>query len=103
MTRYIDADARNESICRNCFHAYVCEKYNKNRDTYNNGCHFANGHYVPTADVVEVRHGRWIHKPVEDDDTLILPHCSECNSVSARERNYCPNCGAKMDGVDADD
>ena len=47
----------------------------------------------PTADVVEVRHGRWI-----DDETAYI--CSVCfhGSPSGAKWNYCPNCGAKMDG-----
>lgn len=40
-----------ESICRNCFHSYVCEQFNENKDDNNTKCHFANDHYIPTADV----------------------------------------------------
>ena len=43
-----------KSICRNCYHSYVCEKFNKYRDENNPDCHFANDHFVPAADVVEV-------------------------------------------------
>lgn len=46
------------------------------------------------ADVAPVRHGRWIR-----DGDWCNPRCSECGSYTdfyvARE--YCPNCGAKMD------
>lgn len=44
--------ACKESICRKCFHSYVCEKFNENKDDNNEKCHFFNDHYVPTADVV---------------------------------------------------
>jgi hypothetical protein len=44
----------NESICRGCFHSYVCEQFNEHRDDDNKKCHFFNDHFVPTADVVEV-------------------------------------------------
>lgn len=44
--------ACKESICRKCFHSYVCEKFNENKDDNNEKCHFFNNHYVPTADVV---------------------------------------------------
>lgn len=44
--------ACKESICRNCFHSYVCEQFNRNKDDNNEKCHFFNDHYVPTADVV---------------------------------------------------
>ena len=40
------------SICRNCFHSYVCEQFNENKDDNNEKCHFLNDHYVPIADVV---------------------------------------------------
>lgn len=39
------------SICRNCFHSYVCEQFNDHKDDNNKRCHFFNDHYVPTADV----------------------------------------------------
>jgi hypothetical protein len=42
------------SICQDCFHSYVCEQFNENKDDNNKKCHFFNNHFVPTADVVEV-------------------------------------------------
>lgn len=76
---------------------------------------------LPAANVVEVKHGRWIKKHrhcggfrrytgiddmgethtitiderVEYDDR----YCSECGKQSADNfLNYCANCGAKMEG-----
>lgn len=59
---------------------------------------------TPAADVVEVRHGRWM-------TTDAYPHhlyCSVCYKTYAKNAkwvneldlptNYCPNCGAQMDG-----
>ena len=43
-----------ESICRSCFHSYVCEQFDENRDDNNEKCRFFNDHYAPTADIVEV-------------------------------------------------
>lgn len=54
---------------------------------------------LPAADVVEVRHGRWI--PTHDADKL---RCSRCDVIHLIAQyphgdiNFCPNCGAKMDG-----
>ena len=58
---------------------------------------------MPTADVVEVRHGYWTFK-----NTTYCHYgcfCSVCGKKSGiggiRENQlkpYCPNCGAKMDG-----
>lgn len=62
---------------------------------------------MPAADVVEVRHGRWIDKTwtTEDDWSCYNHHvviCSVCNKqfdyIINEKSNYCPNCGAKMDG-----
>ena len=60
---------------------------------------------IPTADVVEVKHGEWI-PIVKQDDYLEPPYCdtikcSECGQeadVSFHETPYCFRCGAKMDG-----
>lgn len=60
---------------------------------------------LPALDVMPVRHGCW-------QITQCYPHnvyCSECHTKFAQThwtvwkegslpRNYCPNCGAKMDG-----
>lgn len=49
---------------------------------------------TPATDVVEVRHGEWIrHK-----ENCLYNKCSICSYEHCREDNYCPNCGAKMDG-----
>lgn len=46
---------------------------------------------LPTADVVEVRHGEWING-------VTGYTCSVCDKQEPTNRFlYCPNCGAKMD------
>ena len=50
----------------------------------------------PAADVAPVRHGRWIKRK-----TWNFNVCSECSFETSPYMscmNYCPNCGAKMDG-----
>ena len=49
----------------------------------------------PTVDAVEVVHGRWKH--IHVGGIGYIPACSECGWHDS-ETNYCPNCGAKMDG-----
>lgn len=63
---------------------------------------------MPTIDYAPVRHGKWI----KDKDDLywgnhfIHLNCSLCGGEAHINRfgtayilsNYCPNCGAKMDG-----
>ena len=55
---------------------------------------------VPAADVVEVRHGRWI-KHIDHYDCSAC--ADSCWDDSAPEYSYCPNCGAKMNGGQDDE
>ena len=58
----------------------------------------------PTADVVEVRHGKWLtweeqfpdRKPTKKNNLGVF--CNNCHSHSDNMTDYCPNCGARMDG-----
>ena len=67
---------------------------------------------APTADVVEVVHGRWVDR-YNGKYANPLYECSECKGTARYQQNYdvldnglwlqdlsdyCPNCGAKMDG-----
>lgn len=57
---------------------------------------------IPAADVATVMHGRWIHDGCRVKGGIDWCHCSECgksNDFCART-NYCPKCGAKMDGAE---
>lgn len=59
---------------------------------------------TPTVDAVPVRHGKWI-------DMGDFEQCSVCTATRLKEvqtmygkalwikTNYCPQCGAKMDGI----
>ena len=82
MSRYIDAecDCVTEVINRRAF--------NSREDVQD----FLDN--IPTADVVPVKHGRWISAKYK---------CSECGVlVWGNDFNYCPNCGAEMNGDDGD-
>lgn len=56
---------------------------------------------APTIDVALVRHGQWVSVPHK-----LARICSVCNrdepykfaNINADVYDYCPNCGAKMDG-----
>ena len=53
----------------------------------------------PIADVAPVRHGRWIEREKYTFGTMY--DCSICDNRildNGHSWNYCPNCGAKMDG-----
>ena len=64
---------------------------------------------APTADVQEVKHGKWqlgrrgrkiVCSCCESDVPFKKDHERKCHL--ACYSNYCPDCGAKMDGVDAE-
>jgi hypothetical protein len=56
------------------------------------------------ADIQEVKHGKWELSYIFG---IEIAECSCCRkyffadpATEAKEWNYCPNCGAKMDGDD---
>lgn len=57
---------------------------------------------IPAADVAPVVHGRWI----QVDSTKC--RCTHCDIIALialyphGDKNFCPNCGAMMDGGDSD-
>ena len=55
---------------------------------------------VPTLDYAPIRHGEWVTKP--DGFIPADIYCSECGKRYNffYNPNYCPNCGARMDGKD---
>ena len=68
---------------------------------------------IPAADVAPVRHARWEEADWVEPDChgfgiIRTPkaalRCSNCKNCFKKELlwkdNYCPNCGAKMDGDD---
>ena len=59
---------------------------------------------IKGVDAKEVEHGRWVMK-----ETMIRSpfaknaYCSVCLEETNYAYNYCPNCGAKMDGGNEDE
>ena len=86
MAEYIEREAAYREICTDDTlsgyeKAYCCEIIKA----------------IPAADVVPVRHGWWIY------DHRCEFRCSVCGEFSNSKpyrgkENYCPNCGAKMNG-----
>lgn len=66
---------------------------------------------VPAADVAPVRHGRWVE--YENESDMGYHYCSECKHQAFNYdegdcnveilSDYCPHCGARMDGGDKND
>ena len=99
--RLIDANALMDA-----FRRYMVERHDRERcaseehcKLCERGCLWRNTvMQAPTVDAVEVVHGRWIWTMTGEEDYEQYYRCSECNDYMYSEYNYCPNCGAKMDG-----
>ena len=115
MPEYIEREALLELVehldknerCKNCYLLSSCDAWVRNATTlYDDYIYSVENcpYYISTADVVEVEHGEW------KDDLFVKNKypsvkCSECNirfcdiiSNHSCMWNFCPNCGAKMDG-----
>lgn len=94
MSDLIRREDANEAL-RECVRAYP--------NSFYNGIEVARTaiRKLPTVDAVEQKHGRW--KSVQVNPAAITFCCSECGADSVLGiENYCPNCGAKMDGGEQD-
>ena len=93
----------NEYISRADYCEENCGK--ENREGYKE-CKNCGMLTVPTADVQPVVHGKWdthdVVKVLCSGKTLDgFCQCEACGDVfplAYSEYNYCPNCGARMDG-----
>jgi hypothetical protein len=102
---YISRDVALRQLNATCL-ATDCDNYNGVRCracAYADAMDFIDA--IPAADVQPVKHGKWI-----DAYTWTMFHefkssgrgehfwCSECEQGQKQKSNYCPNCGARMDG-----
>jgi len=90
MPRYIDADALIDDIRKHSESYFADDFAHEWVDKQ------------PSADVQPVRHGHWIHDGLDIPHGVDWMHCSECGKrdkyCPTTMTNYCPNCGARMDG-----
>lgn len=97
--RLIDADALIEMLSKKAKTDYEMGLYNHGSLT-DSFIRFVERQ--PTVDAVEVRHGEW--EIIEQEDFIYkFCKCSVCGAECFFEEddklyNYCPHCGAKMDG-----
>ena len=52
---------------------------------------------ISVADVVPVVHGKWM--PFHSEAAGDIQYCSACEIGLDAKMDYCPHCGAKMDGA----
>lgn len=74
---------------------------------------------APSADVVEVKHSKWVVTAYDNQDNILvidyikhqhsMPYCLNCKGDALLDggeeyvtSDYCPHCGAKMDGGKAE-
>ena len=92
MTEYIEREAAIDAIMK----VYVRTAGYKARERVFEAKEAV--HRLPVADVAPVVHGRW--KP--SGGLLECQNCGEIYSTrggnEGKAWNYCPNCGARMDG-----
>lgn len=101
--KYIECEALNVAI----HESWQSNPHNNQiaRQTHNHEHRHFLGllHKQPTADVEEVRHGKWLEETeyYADDysecNVRKVYACSLCGRTEKRKEPYC-NCGAKMDG-----
>ena len=103
MADYIDREATADALDKLCDR--VCQYSKKQRYTMCGACPLGDAFTViedeiPAADVAPVRHGHW-RKGVGENGVTSAFFCSECGFEDSRYElfNYCPNCGARMDGA----
>ena len=59
---------------------------------------------IPSADVQSVVHGKWVNPPKRKENVGfrngfgIYYECSRCGFIEDYHTNFCPDCGARMDG-----
>lgn len=97
--RLIDADALMENV------QFRLPIDNKNGEIID-GCVRITRRIIenaPTIDAEPVRHGCWFPYRVAGEPLLRF-QCSVCHHWvdGGTDRNYCPNCGAKMGGAEDD-
>lgn len=91
MAKYIDVESK-------AFDDFI---YDHSCDPYYDSI-MENVQDLQSVDVAPVVHGEWIWTERGDEDYERYFVCSKCGQQQYVETNYCPDCGAKMDGVKED-
>lgn len=87
-----------ERNCKKCFHYNACKEVASHNGYANiNYTESQCKNFIPTADIVKVKHGYWI-KGKRTGINVPQYTCSKCGKWEDAEFPYC-NCGAKMDGT----
>ena len=96
MARYIDADKLIDALNKT-----EVDEFEERLVIYKAVDMLYRALAAETADVAEVKHGKWNEQLLRKDeygDKHVGYICSVCNEFVPHKGNYCLNCGAKMDG-----
>ena len=93
MPELIDRVALLDILCSGCtkYSGGIC------RNEYGRCAEYTIIKQMPTIEAEPVRHGRWIEGTSRGSYSI---YCSYCGSHKETicPTDYCPNCGARMDG-----
>lgn len=103
MAEYIEREALRNSVESIDWYSVYKGKLTAGAPNTKNALYKASNIYAvidnaPSADVVEVVHAKWI--PFHSKAAGDIQYCSACDIGFDARMDYCPHCGAKMDGWD---
>ena len=76
-----------------------CELFNRLASVQTLGEAYGIIQGMDTVDAVQVRHGQWIDETFKPWGLVHhLYKCDQCGDHSEAPSDYCPHCGARMDG-----
>lgn len=109
MAEYIDREALIKDVEESKFRNYHCDAkvYLTHKHEHDHFLRLID--IQPAADVAPVVHGRWHTGYVDKANKKTGVECFECSAFFnlslfdfGLAYNFCPNCGAKMDGGGGD-
>ena len=102
QSEYIEREALRDSVESIDWYSVRRGELTTGAESSENALYKANDIYsaidnAPTADVAQVRHGKWRYYHKQN-----IAACTECSFERNLDANFgravsCPNCGAKMD------
>lgn len=92
------------ATCKDCVHYELCADFRRNIcetdqkrfEKYKINSDGLCENFKNKSDFQEVKHGEWVINP--NRITCEIYRCNLCRAILCEKANYCPSCGAKMDG-----
>lgn len=100
MAEYIEKEAVHDLVRSLTKYAWTSPVRNEQRVTVDADDVQFGVDKIPSADVAPVRHGKWEIVVGSNGKEYMVCTCCRVSQELTGVFTYCPNCGAKMDGVD---